>query len=372
MVSNGAVPYLDIWDVKPPLVLETTAVVALIARDDMMNLHRLCSFITVLAALSSLLLVGIAVTEITGECISSSVVCLCILAYGPFVFLGWLGFSPKLFSLLFGLLALRLSQKEYFFLGGIAAGASSLFYQFGAVFLGVILIQEYQNRRNSGLLALGALGTFSVSLMPILTKGAIKPMVHQTVLSHLLIRESISLGERLTKILGFMSGVSISLLVLGIIGLLVASLRDPKWRTFFFLSCIFSIQVLFLDLDGGADLVFLLFFSATGLGWLTSKLPVKIRAVLLPTFSLLVTFTLVGHRQEISNWMLPTGNEPSLENRAGLPGMTYILLNRYIPPSCHYRLSSLEREWIERQGGFVGSEQCYSTWQTRRQDPSGP
>jgi hypothetical protein len=370
MVSYGAVPYVDVWDVKPPLVLQATAMLALIVPDDMMKLHRLSCHVTVLAALGSVLLLGLTINEITDEWIAPSIVCIGVLSYGPFIDLGWLGFSPKIFSLFFGLLALRCSQRGILFLSGIAATASFLFYQFGIVFIVIVLLQARRDRHNLKLMACGCVGVLAASLAPIIIHGAIGPMIHQTVISHLVIRESIAFSARFVKILKFTDAVSLACLATGIIGLLVVSLTEPKWRIFLLAVTVFLVQVFFLDLDGGADLIFLLFFSVIGLGTLALRLSRKMQKILLVAMSIFVVFSLAGHRREVSDWPSPTGIEPSVDSRAGLPGMTYILLNQYVPPSCHYRLSRLEREWIRRQGGTLGTTECFSTWEPRRTDSS--
>ena len=105
-VTQGGVPYVNMWDVKPPLSVETTAVISLLTGGNMLALHVVATLLTVALGVGITLVVFRLVADATDDEMAGLIAGLFVLAYPGFHYFAGRGFSAKFFALFFGLLAI--------------------------------------------------------------------------------------------------------------------------------------------------------------------------------------------------------------------------------------------------------------------------
>jgi tetratricopeptide (TPR) repeat protein len=353
-ITQGAMPYVDIWDPKPPLVMETTALLALLSRGDMLLLHLLSALVTNIASIGVVLLVGVLTHRVTGSKAAGTIAGLTVLTLPGFHYLPAHGFRPKYFMMFLGLLSVYLQLQDRAFLSGICAAASVGYWLLGAIFALISLLLAVQSHRpkqtqrtSAGMATMAAAFVF-----PIILWGVIGPAFIQSVLVHILVPESLSLADRVTGIVKAL-GWAILPTLFGVYGLatgLIGSLKKTWWMSVGVLW--FASQLLLFDFDSYPDLFPLLMFSACGVGLLVAIAPpmVRIVASLVVVSTAMVSVLFLGGLGVVFDPLSSPGEQVDcMSTRSqGLPNITCIYWEKIKPWTNHYRLSEVEKAWIER------------------------
>lgn len=368
-ITQGAAPYIHIWDIKPPLAMETTALLAIVSNGDMYLLHLLSVMVATTAALSTVMLVGVIARRLTGSPLGGLAAGLVMITLPGFHYLPALGFRPRYLMLALGFLSLELIHRRRPFWAGICSAAATGYFLMGVIFpLSVMLI--WLRRSPARVWWKPAAGMISITLLvliPIISWGAIRPMVVEVLLVPLLMGENLSLIARLARILEHARYVLL-LVPLGAAGL-ISNARgkheDSVWPLLG--GAWFAFQVLWLDFDSFPDFFGALAFTALGIGILVSQGGAWMRrwAWALTLALVLISPTFLGAFGIFFDPFDPPGQNPrqGVESRGGLPNMAYYFWNQVRPESCHYRLSVVEREWLERTGQPPLESECERhTW----------
>lgn len=266
-ISNGNRLYIDVFEVKPPLAFEITAVLALLGGNSVVLYHSLN-----LLANSAAIIVGASaaagiVYELTDDfwgAVTAGMVPFIL----PFYFYrALIGFKSKYFVIAAGLGCLYLAYRKRPALAGIAGAAAVGFWQLAAVFPVVALGLCWQDDGRDGVkrfLATG-LGTGAVILLPVVVWGALPAMITEVLLTPLLITEGHTFSDRVHFIVRLL-GKSLPVALIGVVGIAsgVAPHRFRREWPLVLVAVWFTLQMIALDFDFKPDLF--PWFAVVGLG----------------------------------------------------------------------------------------------------------
>lgn len=383
-VTQGAVPYADIWDIKPPLTIETTAVLSVLAGGAPFTHHLLSVAVTGGAAVGCSLLVGVLAYHLTEDAWASLGAGLVLLTVPGFYYLSANGFRPKYLTLCLGLAALALQLRDHPLLAGIAAAASAGYWQYGAIFALLVLGLAFE-RRDRATPAYALVGMAAVTMLvvlPVTVRGATVPMLVEVLYVPLTTRDAQTLLQRLGKLLFYLAYALVPA-VLGAYGLATNRDRLPE-RWWVYVGVGWGALQVLLDLDSAPDLYLLVVFLALGVALFVADADSRTRQRLIAGLlgiALLNTLWVGGIVQN------PTGqgtgatdatdtesgfdigrlaesvdvSRPGNPPRHGIPPVRTLYWNNRVPPSCHYRLSETERDWLSSTGRPYVDSACGST-----------
>jgi hypothetical protein len=368
-ITQGAAPYIHIWDIKPPLAMETTALLAIISGGNMYRLHLLSVMLTSMAAVGTVMLLGRLAHHMTNSAWGGLAAGLAMIALPGFHYLPALGFRPRYLMLALGFLSIELIRRRRPFWAGVCSAAATGYFLMGLIFpLSVMLIWARQGRPDDWWRPLsGMLSITALVLLPVLLWGAFTPMLVEALLVPLVMGENLSLSTRLARVLEHVRYV-VMLVPFGVIGL-IHNARQRSADTIWPLlgGVWFAFQVMWLDFDSFPDFFGALAYISLGIGLLVSENVAWLRRGVLGLTSALVLISPIwlGGFGVLFEPFDPPGQNPrsESESRAGLPNMAYYYWYRVQPESCHYRLSVVEREWLERTGQPLIESECERhTW----------
>ena len=274
-LARGARLYVDMWEVKPPLSYQTTAVLSLLSGGDQLLYHALSVALTNAAVVASVVLVGVLAAEVGGDARAGFVAGLAVYA-SPVAFVrATYGFKSKYFVVLAGLLAVLLLLRDRPLSGGVAAAAAVGYWQLAVVFplVAVGLAVQRGGRRALARVAAGGAAMAALTLGPVVARGGLVPMLSQTVLAPLLVGGSKPLARRLSWLVElFQFGTVVALLGGAGVALAVASDRRRNWWLAV-VWCWFAGHLVFVNFDYYADLLPLLFVNGVAVGALVGRLP---------------------------------------------------------------------------------------------------
>ena len=273
LVANGTVMYAEIWEAKPPMGAYTPALLALFTGDDMLLLHWANLALMCVAVVASVWLVGQIVYSTTGNPQAATVAGLALLTLTWFTLLGTFGFRPKYMTLMLGLAAMALAQRNRPFWSGVCLALSAGHWQPGVLFMpvaGLVMAQEHGLRHAwiPRMIAGGALAT-AVVMLPNVLDGSLDAVYDQVVRwnmqNHI---ENRSLAQTIERVV---TKIRLALLVwiwggIGMIWSLVTRKADRAWLVAGFV--LFGIQVAIIDFDNTPDLFVMMAFAAIGTGLL--------------------------------------------------------------------------------------------------------
>lgn len=391
-MTQGGTPYLDIWDVKPPLTFETVAIFGFLSGGNISVLHALAVAATVLAGIGIVILVGILthrITENEWAALSSS---LALMTLGGFHYLASFGYRPKYFAVFFGLLAFYLYYGERPFLSGASAAAAAGYWQIAVVFP-VSILGLYAGRSRDVLYrVLGGMAAVAVLVVaPMIALGVAEPMFLQTVVAPLMVPEKssalLALG-RLPLIIKF-AGVPAAL---GLYALLRYG-RD-YWRTAWWVAVGAGwsiIQILFLDFNGYPDLFMGLSFFAIGVGILVDSVSDVYRKGIVALLVVLVAISIfwtggtgvvfdpygtayketkespplaasvvfaVGKQLGMADDDVDKKYESDVVEVNPSRGVIEMYRNKEFPETCRYRMSGDQVGWVRTINGSLTPKQC--------------
>ncbi|AHG01393.1 hypothetical protein HALLA_03125 (plasmid) [Halostagnicola larsenii XH-48] len=395
-IVQGGVPYVDVWDVNPPVPFGITAVLAVLSGGDMLVLHGLSTALTVLVAAASVLLVGWIAYLVTEEHVAAIAAGLTMLIVPELLVLSLEGVRAQFYALFFGTLALALVLRDRPFLAGVLAALSAGSWQSGAVFAPLIVGMAYQ--RNGGRDALSAIAggglVTGIVVGVFAAVGALVPMVVQSIIAPLSAGSPYTLAERVYSIL-LVFGYGAVLFPVAIYGWGRAVARDLGAHWWLPVGgVLLTLQVLFVDLDGSTDAFLLLSFIALGvavtvervLAWRSlSTDPQRgdenqtnrnlwTGAVIVMLVAVLVLGGVVWHldspapKQTLQTNQLqaePPGEDlPITPADGNAPSMQTIYWDQLQPETCHYRLSWNEIRWVAMTDDRLDAQKC-DGWPSR-------
>ncbi len=372
---NGAELYVDIWDLKPPLIYAVASLLAFLSGGDMAVLHVLSIGLTVATVVAGVTLVGVLVHRLTDDGVASvvggSTMFVLTAVYGfPFA-----GLRPKYFAFLLGVGALLLVIDGRPFLAGVAGGVAAGFWQLAAPLALLVVGMALQRH---GWLAMwrtiaGGLTVAVLTVLPFVLQGNAVPLVVETVIAPIYGVEEFSVGARLLMF-GLEFGYATLVVPLAVTGWMLG-LRD-SYREYWWVvvgSLLYMLQ-LFLEFQGAIELVLLVVFLAVGVGLLVSYTSTPARKsavagciVLLIVLSaywslgLVTTVSPVPPGQpavEAAYEEAKVREYDSLPPDPDWPSMQTIYWEQRTPEHCHYRLGVKQQYFAQETGGSLYKTTC--------------
>lgn len=380
-ILNGGVPYVDVWDVNPPLVFGLTAVLAALAGGDMVVLQTLSGVLMTAVNAASVLLVGWLAHHLTGDDAAAVAAGLVVLLAPAVYLMPPVGTRAQFYALLFGLVALAFALRDRPVAAGASAAASAGCWQPGAglVFL-VIGMAAQRSGRRGALAALTGVGVLTGLVVSVFAAaGALVPMGVETILAPLVAGEPYTLPERVYAVL-LRIGYGTFVLPVAVYGWGLALVHHR--RTHWWVPAgglLFGLQVLFVDMDGATDMVFWLAFVAFGVAIaVASVTPSSLRLprvkhiqnrrwIFVGVIGLIVLSGPIWHAtspplestlRDREERAMPDAELPPIEDETDVPDMETIYWQKLTPEACHYRLSRNEIRWIHMTDDRVNATRC--------------
>lgn len=326
LLARGYPPYLYLWDIKPPLIYDTTAVIAMLAKESPVTQFYLGSFLTSAMALGTILLAGAIVYRSTEHNLAALTTAFTILAYSHFFLLPGRGIWPKYFALFFGFLGVYLALRGRPLPGVVVATLAPGYWQFGAVFLLIVFLLAWRQQASLPTAVGASVCVTAVAIAPIVLLGAFEQMIDQVVFTPLRMgADSEGFIERIRK---FRRIAPYSWPLFYGAALCTAyyvyERRDAWWLGVGAGWALLQVGV--LDFDASPDPLMLVVFLAIGLGLFVGRFG--------PKQQLAIAFVVltIGVGQLYSDRGRVVGS-PSTENPDG-PVHVHVLEERYPPTTC--------------------------------------
>ncbi|MFC4440083.1 MULTISPECIES: DolP-mannose mannosyltransferase [Natrialbaceae] len=391
-ILEGGVPYVDVWDVNPPVPFGIAAGLAVLSGGNMLVLYGLSVMLTVVVTATSVLLVGWMARFVTENDAAAVAAGLTMLVIPGLFVLPSEGIRAQFYALFFGALALALALRDRPFLAGAVAALSAGSWQPGGVFALLVVGMAYQRAgRKSALWTVAGGGSVTgVVVLAFAAVGALVPMVVETVVAPLVAGSSYTLAERVYGVL-LAFGYSSVLLPVALYGwgyAVVADFRERWWISAG--GLLFGLQVLFVDLDGSTDAVLWLVFVALGVAITVER--ATARRSVTGDHRDHDTIRMTRHRKIVAlvigllilsgmGWYVgsppPKSTLETMEQEADVdeslpmsprdadvPSMQTIYWEQIKPEVCHYRVSWNEIRWIVVTDDRLDREEC-GAWPNR-------
>lgn len=343
-INHGARLYIDIWEIKPPLPYIAGAILSWLSGGNLHLQYALGLLANVAGYVGLVILARAIVLHYTGSrqagfTAGGILFLFVIVTYFPFT-----GFRVKSIAIALGWLGVYLQLRDRPFWSGISAAAAVGFWQLGVVFALIVFVQSLRDMRRFLYMASGAVIMSVLVLLPIVVWGAVPSMIEQAIFSHLKTSLPQSLLICALKLV-FHLRVGFAVLVLGLYGLCRVAIKERHEMWLLAVILAWSlISVLVLDYDGKHDLLPLIVVACIGLGLIVDQLPARQGTAI----TIAATIAVVASFQF---------REPYVH-----PRMQAMFWNREIPTSCHYRLSRMELQYIERYGDACPEPQWAIRW----------
>lgn len=360
--------YTEMWELKPPLNYQTTAVLALLSGGDPLVYHYLNVLATAAAAVGCAVVVGLLVVEVTEDRLAGLVGGLAVFAHSVVFMRAAYGFKSKYFVALAGLLSVYLLLRDRQVLGGVAAAAAAGYWQLGIVFPLVGLGLAYQRGGQDGVkrLAAGGLAMTALTLAPVVLRGGLVAMLAQVIVAPMVVGSEMALARRFKWFLTLL-GEAVPAVALGLVGFASVAV-GPDRREHWWAPVVwawFAGHLVFLNVDYFGDLIVFVVVSAVGVGVLLGRLPrrpaVSLQA-LVALFVLVNAVTLGGYLGMDSH---PVQSESPAVAPAEKVNAPYIgkewrsmLFNDVEPTTCHVFVSSRHRAWLNLTGADNRADIC--------------
>ncbi|WP_323172345.1 DolP-mannose mannosyltransferase [Natrialba sp. PRR66] len=369
-ILQGATPYVDFWDLKPPLIYAVTTVLAFLSGGNMMVLHLLSIGVAVASVVGGVTLVGLLTYRLTAHEFASFVAGATMFVVPSLYGFPAAGLRPKYLALLFGGAGLLLAVTDRPALSGAAAATSAGFWQLGGPIAALVLAIGFQRGRSRGLARTIAGGAFvtAVVVAPFVAADATIPLFLETVLAPIYGVERYTVSGRLLDLV-LTLGYGVLVIPLGVYGWVRGIALD--WRRYWWVGAggsLYSLQI-FLEMQGAIELVLPLLFLSIGVGLViaTARTPRR-RSIVAGTVALLAVASLYwvgGPVTPIKTEVEETHEAVSVSNYETLPekpdeieSMQTIYWEKRQPESCHYRLGQKQREYAQRTGGSLTQAEC--------------
>jgi hypothetical protein len=369
-VTQGATPYVDFWDLKPPLIYAVTTPLALLSGGNMAVLHVLSVLVAAAAIVTGATLVGVINHRLTGNGVASVAAGWTVFVVTTLVTYPWAGIRPKYMALCFGALALLLAVEERFFASGAVAAVTAGFWHLGAPLALLVAAMGSVEGGRRGLgraLAGGALVTALV-LAPFALTGTVGPLFVEVVLTPLYGAGEYSLAARLLEPI-YEIGWGIAVFPLGIYGWFLAS--EANWHRYWWVAVggIAYQLFFFVEMAGAIDAVMAVPFAALGVGAVVAETRTPSRRVLLLGLVVLLVASSVHWneaattpvRDELAAVQESLGTVeygPLAERPPGVPSMETIYWEQRRPATCHYRMDKKQRAFVYATGGTLQEPTC--------------
>lgn len=369
-IGQGARLYVDIWDLKPPLIYAVTTVLAVLSGGDMHLLHLISIAVAVATNIAGVTLVGVLTHRLTDDGVASVVAGATIFGITTVYMFPFAGIRPKYFAFLCTVAGLLLAVEDRPFASGVVAAMGAAFWQLGGLVAVLVVGMGFQRGgRRGALRTLGGGVTMAVvTVLPFALTGDLVPLFVEAVLAPVYGVTRYTIPGRLLKFV-IELGPGVLAVPLGVYGWGVA-LRDD-YREYWWIAVggmLYLLQV-FLEFQGAIEMILLFVFLALGVGLLVSSASRPSRKWLLAGCIVLLVVTSFHWNEsdhtpvkdavetEYEDWDVP--NYQSLPpDPEGWPSMQTIYWEKRKPEYCHYRLGHKQKYFEQETGGTLYKRTC--------------
>ncbi len=369
-ITEGGRLYVDIWDLKPPLIYFLTTALALVSFGNMAVLHVLSVVVAVGAIIAGVTLVGVLTHRLTGDGFASLVAGLTMFVLTGVYAFPVAGIRPKYFAFLCGVAGLLLAVDDRPFISGFVGAAAAGFWQLGAP-IGLLVVAMGLQRggwRAAARTVGGGVTMTALTVVPFALSGTLIPLFVETVLAPIYGIARYTVDARLLWLL-ISLGPGVIVIPLAGYGWSRAVLADATAYWWVAVGGVSYLLVIFLEFQGSIELILLFVFCSLGVGLLVSLAPTASRQSLIAGCIVLLIVT-------SAYWKAPTdspikaeleadyeqrdiNNYPSLpEDPEGWPSMQTIYWEQRQPEYCHYRLGVKQQYFAQETGGSLYQSTC--------------
>lgn len=369
-ITEGGRLYVDIWDLKPPLIYFVTTLLAFVSFGDMALLHLLSIGLTVGIVIGGVTLVGVLTHRLTGDGVASLTAGLTMFILASLYTFPVAGIRPKYFALLCGVGGLVLAVDDRPFVGGLVGAAAAGFWQLGApmAFLVVGICLQRGGARAAGRAVAGGLTMTVLTVLPFVLTGRAIPLFVEAVLAAVYGVERYTIVGRVLLI-GVEYGYGAAVIPLAIYGWGRGLAVDASQYWWVAVGGVIYLGQIFLEFQGAIELVLLFVFLALGVGVAIAHAATPSRRSLLAVGVVLLVVTSgywnIGAEPPLKAELEAAYDEEDIptyeslpEGPEGWPSMQEIYWEKQQPEFCHYRLG-LKQQYFEQQtGGSIYKSTC--------------
>lgn len=397
-MTQGAVPYVHMWDIKPPMTFYTTNGIALLSSGNMYMIHFLSVVLISAAGVAVVALVGELTHQLTDDGTAAVVAGLAVLCLAGFHFSAAQGFYPKYLAISLGLGGILLQYHNQPVYSGLVTALGAGYIQHTAVFAILVLGIAAQRQGRVGVrnTLLAMVMTTAVVVAPLLILGAAEAMVTEVIIATLAPSEPsgiLSILRRLGKGL-LLTGYAAIPTLLGAYGLIKVGMRNfsEMWWVVGG-GGVYAAMLLFVDFDSYPDLFFGLVFVSIGVGLLVASVSVRQRHAIIAVVVVIASISIafLGGVGVVTNETIYTQSlddslassdtathtvikyverqfnarplrRDSIHDETEPPddrlSMSELFWQKGIPSSCHYRLSETELVWVEQTNRSYTAQTC--------------
>lgn len=394
--TTDAAIYTGIFDIQAPLAYIYPELLYYFSFGNLTLHHFLNVSTTLAAAVIVVYLLGQITYDYTDNWKAAVMASLIMLSLHQFTLHASMGFRRKIFSLMFGLLSIKMYEQGREKLSGIFAVLSPAFYAFGVFFAVTVFIKTLKNRREEFLqfiLVSGA--TILAVLTPVLIEGVLDEMILEAIIVPL----SISENKTILQVLGqaiITLRYPFTFFFTGVIGSIIAYRKKKYWVTAGFIF--YTYQLFSLDFDSASDTFILFSFISVTTGLLLAEIPEKIdqidinlqkAALLIPALFIVInlgfgggTGIIMDEKYGVKDVLednqekpLPLGPYIGQEAAQKLgyemsipsPGGSRTQIKKFTsrdywnktkPGTCHYRWGTSEKAWVDKFELNTTAERC--------------
>ena len=369
-ITEGGRLYVDIWDLKPPLIYFVTTLLAVVSFGDMALLHVLSIALTVVVVIGGVSLVGVLTHRLTDDGMASLVAGVTMFILASLYGFPVAGIRPKYFAFLCGVAGLLLAVDDRPFFSGLIGAAAAGFWQLGAP-IGLLVVGIGLQRggpRAAGRAVAGGLTMTALTVLPFVLTGRTVPLFVETVLAPVYGVERYSVVGRLLLV-SIEFGYGVAVIPLAIYGWGRGLATDAARYWWVAVGGVIYLGQLFIEFQGAIELVLLFVFLALGVGIALSQAATPRRRSLIAAGVVVLVVT-SAYWQVAAAPPLEAGLETAYEEEdvpnyeslpedpEGWPSMQTIYWEKQQPEFCHYRLG-LKQQFFEQQtGGSLYKTSC--------------
>ncbi len=369
-ILEGATLYVDIWDLKPPLVYAVTTLLAFLTGGNMALLHVVSVAVAVAAVTGGVVLTGFTVHSLTDDGFAAVTAGFSMFVLTSVYAFPYAGLRPKYFAFLCAAAALSLAVEDRPLAAGTAAALGAGFWQLGGGVAALVVAMALQRGGVTATVrtVTGGLAVAAVTVLPFVLTGTTIPLFVEVVLAPVYGVERYTVPGRA---LAFVAELGPGVFLAPVAAYGWWRGVRAEWRTYWWVAAGGTSYLfqLFLEFQGAIELILLFLFFALGVGVLVARartpsgrsLVAAVVVVLVVTSVYWNASPVTPVRDEVEEARDQFGvsayeNLPA--DPPGSPSMREIYWSKLQPENCHYRLGDKQKYFETATGGSVEKERC--------------